>query len=98
MLRDAKSDLPSWEEIIKESHCGDNIRKVVDLLLSFPPVSVECERLFSHSKLMQSARRGSLKPESLDDCLQAKLESPSILKFDPDPAINSWFVVSTITY
>jgi hypothetical protein len=45
-------------------------------------------------RLSQGKRRGNLKTDTLKDLVQVEIETPSIEKFDPKPAIDNWMVTT----
>ena len=67
-----------------------NILDLIDLVLTIPASSAECERGFSHVKRIKSTERNRLDESSLSDLLTIKLEGPTIEMFNPVPAINAW--------
>lgn len=69
-----------------------NISTVIDLLLTFPPTSVNNETTFSRTKLTKGKRRGHLKIDTLSDLVQIELETPDISSFDPKASIDDWMV------
>ncbi|KAH3798068.1 hypothetical protein DPMN_151658 [Dreissena polymorpha] len=69
-----------------------NINLIIDLVQSLPPTSVSCETSFSQMKLTKTARRLNFKDTTLNRIMQAKLLSPDVGGFDPNPAIDYWLV------
>ncbi|XP_071131756.1 uncharacterized protein [Mytilus edulis] len=67
-----------------------NILAVMDLLLTIPGSSSECERGFRHMKSLKTTFRTCLSEDSLASQMCIKLHSPSIEAFDPVPAIRLW--------
>ena len=63
----------------------------MDLVLTIPASSAECERGFSHIKRIKTTDRNCLDERSLSDLMTIKLEGPSIEMFNLVPAINAWF-------
>lgn len=75
-------------EMYKESY--QNIFAVMDLIMSIPGSSSECERGFRQMKSVKTTFRSSLSEESLSHQMTIKLHSASIEEFDPMPAIQLW--------
>ncbi|KAG1653506.1 E3 ubiquitin-protein ligase HUWE1 [Nymphon striatum] len=67
-----------------------NILSLVDLILSLPVLSAECERVFSNMKLVKSDWRSVLKSKNLSDQLMVILATNDIDQYDPLPAIRLW--------
>ncbi|KAG1667874.1 Coronin-7 [Nymphon striatum] len=67
-----------------------NILSLVDLILSLPVKSAECERVFSNMKLVKSDWRSVLKSKNLSDQLMVILATNDIDQYDPLPAIRLW--------
>ncbi|XP_041360614.1 uncharacterized protein LOC121376896, partial [Gigantopelta aegis] len=78
----------SW--ILVNRHHGEkfpNILTLVDLLLTIPAHSADCERGFSHMKI-KSDWRSSLSP----DLMRITLLSPPVEEYDPTAAMDLWFM------
>ena len=69
--------------------CPD-ILSLVDLILTLPASTADCERGFSQMKLVKSDWRSRLSTTTLCDLLVVQLSSPSIEDFDPNPAVQLW--------
>ncbi|KAG1664758.1 Flotillin-1 [Nymphon striatum] len=67
-----------------------NILSLVDLILSLPVQSAECERVFSNMKLVKSDWRSVLKSKNLSDQLMVILATNDIDQYDPLSAIRLW--------
>ena len=81
----------TWKEINRRyDHQLPNLLPLVDLILSLPSTSADCERGFSAMKHIKTEHRASLLPSALDDLLMVYLNSPPIEDFNPQPAINEW--------
>ncbi|KAG1653478.1 hypothetical protein GQR58_025551 [Nymphon striatum] len=65
-----------------------NILSLVDLILSLPVQSAECERVFSNMKLVKSDWRSVLKSKNLSDQLMVILATNDTDQYDPLPAIR----------
>ena len=63
---------------------------LVDLLLSIPAHSSECERGFSLIKLVKTDWRNCLTDDALTDLIQINLHFADIKEFNPDQAIDLW--------
>ena len=61
---------------------------LVDLLLSIPAHSSECERCFSLLKIIKSDWRNGLVDEAVTALIRIYLHSPGIKEFKPDPVIH----------
>ena len=82
----------TWREVYDDSEDFSNINMVLDLLLTLPPTSVSCETTFSQMKLIKTSRRTRLRSSTLNNLLLVKLESKQVAEFNPDPAVDRWFV------
>ncbi|XP_062616971.1 zinc finger protein 862-like isoform X2 [Saccostrea cucullata] len=80
----------SWPQVQRQLNGYENIFGLIDLLLTLPSSSSECERGFSQMKKIKTDSRTRLTEASLDDLLTVSLHSDAIDKFDPIPAINKW--------
>ncbi|XP_077980805.1 uncharacterized protein LOC144436009 isoform X1 [Glandiceps talaboti] len=67
-----------------------NFLEVVDLILSLPAGTSECERGFSLMKITKTQYRNKLKSSSMTLLMTVQLHSPDISEFDPTPAIHQW--------
>ena len=63
---------------------------LMDLVLTLPASTAECERGFSAMKVVKSNQRSSLNGDTLSDLLMVKLHSAEISSFDPHPAMELW--------
>ena len=81
----------TWKEInrIVLPQCSA-ILGIIDLLLSIPASSAQCERGFSHMKKIKSEYRSSLTMQCMNSLMLIKLHSSDIDEFDPAPAIHCW--------
>ena len=84
----------SYADVYDRNGDFDNINMIIDLVLVLPPKSVSCETTFSHMKLVKTSRQTRRSSTALNNLLTVKLESPIFGKFDPDVAIDRWFVGS----
>ena len=64
--------------------------QLVDLLLSLPASSADCESCFSLAKVINSDWRSRLRDTAVTNLMAIQLHSPDIMDFDPMPAINWW--------
>ena len=62
----------------------------MDLILTIPASSADAERGFNRLKIAKSDWRSKLSDTNLSDQMTIMLEGPSIVMFDPAPAINLW--------
>uniref|UniRef100_A0A1A8GAA0 HAT C-terminal dimerisation domain-containing protein n=2 Tax=Nothobranchius korthausae TaxID=1143690 RepID=A0A1A8GAA0_9TELE len=101
ILRSKVYQQPDWLEFIKKvtwcelnrryfEECP-NVLQLVDLLLTLPASTAECERGFNHMKMIKSDWRSSLSGKSVGELMSVLLLSADIKNFDPKPAINIWF-------
>ena len=67
-----------------------NVLQLVDLLLSLPASSADCERGFSLTKVIKSDWRTRLRDTMVTDLMTIQLHSPEIADFDPTPSILRW--------
>ena len=66
----------------------------VDLPLSIPAHSSECERGFSLMKLVKTDWRNCLTDDAFTDLIQINLHCADIKEFNPDQAIDLWNTAS----
>jgi hypothetical protein len=84
---------PTWEAINKKYNMKreySNLLDLVDLLLTIPVHSAECERGFSRMKNIKTKLRNRLDSGTLTATMRIQLESASIDSFDPMPAVAIW--------
>ena len=67
-----------------------NLLCLVDLILTIPASSADAERGFNRLKMAKRDWRSKLSDTNLSDQMTIMLEGPSIVMFDPAPAINLW--------
>ena len=60
-----------------------NVLGLLDLLITLPATSVECERGFSSLRLIKSDWRNRLSSESLNAVMRIYLDSPAEENFNP---------------
>ena len=63
---------------------------LIDLILSLPASTTECERGFSALKATKSDWRSRLKADTLSDLLTVQLHSPDVEDFNPKAALELW--------
>ncbi|XP_070554930.1 uncharacterized protein [Ptychodera flava] len=81
----------TWKQINAKYKPGmSNILDLIDLVLSLPASSAECEWGFSIMKLTKTDYRNKLSSQSMTEIMRIKLHSPRIEDFDPTPAIHMW--------
>ncbi|XP_013394236.1 zinc finger protein 862-like [Lingula anatina] len=68
-----------------------NILAVVDLLLSLPAGSSECERGFSVMKNIKTDNRNRLRSTTMTLLMTIQMHSADISSFDPTEAIHHWY-------
>ncbi|KAK7168667.1 hypothetical protein R3I93_004855 [Phoxinus phoxinus] len=79
----------TWPEINRRFQL-----QLVDVLLSIPASTADCERGFNLMKQVKSDWRSGLRSDTLSDLLTVQLSSPDIEDFDPDSAIQLWHQAS----
>ena len=67
-----------------------NISLLVQIMLTISPSTAECERGFSQMNLIKTERRTRLQYESLASLVRINIDGPSLMEFDPKPAISKW--------
>ena len=81
----------TWQEINRRYDLDlSNLLPLVDLVLTLPSTSADCERGFSAMKQIKTEHRASLLPSALDDLMMVYINSPTIEDFDPQLSINEW--------
>jgi hypothetical protein len=63
---------------------------LVDLVLSLPASSAECERGFSVMKHTKTDYRNKLTSKTMTHVIRVKLHAAGIEEYDPTPAIHQW--------
>ena len=82
---------PGWTDVFKSAQYScPNVLQLVDLLLSLPASSADCERGFSLVKVIKSDWRSRPRDTTVTNLMVIQLHSPDILDFDPMPAIHRW--------
>ncbi|KAL7387779.1 hypothetical protein ABVT39_000839, partial [Epinephelus coioides] len=92
-IADAHSCLSSTHAVLESYKIRDtcpNVLELIDLILTVPASTADCERGFNIMKVVKSDWRSSLKADTLSDLLLMQLSSPPISEFDPSPAIELW--------
>ena len=80
-----------WEQInIAFRDVAPHFLLLVDLLLSIPAHSSECERGFSLMKIVKTDWRNCLTDDALTDLVRINLHCADIKEFIPDQAIHLW--------
>ena len=82
---------PSWESINQrfKLQCP-NILALVDLALTVPASNAQCERGFSHMKIVKSDWRSSLTVTAVTDILRIILQTSNVGDYDPEDALLMW--------
>ncbi|KAL5496799.1 hypothetical protein EMCRGX_G013158 [Ephydatia muelleri] len=82
---------PQWVDVFKKAQDScPNVLQLVDLLLSLPASSADCERGFSLTKVIKSVWRSRLRDTMVTDLMTIQQHSPEIADFDPTPSILRW--------
>ena len=63
---------------------------LVDLILTLPVGSADCERCFNRVKTIKTEWRTRLSRQSLNDQLAILLSDTTIETFNPEPAVDLW--------
>ena len=63
---------------------------IIDLLLTIPAHSVECERGFSMMKKVKTDWRNKLNTDTLTSLVRVVMQTPDCKQFDPTSAILFW--------
>ena len=77
-----------WPEINRLYSSYSSLLSLMDLVLTLPVSTAECERGFSWLKQTKTDWRSSLHIKSLNKLMCVALESPSIAEFDPTHPIK----------
>lgn len=89
----------SWATVNRtHQHSCPDLLAVIDLVLSLPASTADCERGFSTMNMVKSDWRSSLLSDTLSDLLIIHLCSPEIKDFDPSTAVMLWHKNSVRTY
>lgn len=81
----------TWEEInYKYGTNQSNVLSLVDLVLTLPAHSADCERGFSRLNYVKNDWRSRLGNVAVSDLLYIMLHTPDVKQFDPFPAIRLW--------
>jgi hypothetical protein len=81
----------TWPEVFQALHdTCPNVLAVMNLILTLPSHSADCERGFSCMKKLKTDWRSSLQECPLNDLLRVMLLCPPLSSFNPLPAINLW--------
>ena len=81
----------TWPQVNREfkNQCP-NFLSLIDLILSLPDSTAECERGFSALKATKRDWRSRLKADTLSDLLTVQLHSPDVEDFNPKDALELW--------
>ncbi|XP_053571862.1 zinc finger protein 862-like [Bombina bombina] len=81
----------TWPELNREfgDKCG-HLLSLMDLILTLPVSTSECERGFSKMKMIKSDWRSSLITSTLSDLMIVNLHSAPVDQFDPSDAVRHW--------
>ena len=63
---------------------------LIEMIRVVPVHSADCERAFSHMKMVKSSIRSRLGQVALTSLLRVQIESPAIEDFDPEEALQVW--------
>ena len=85
--------LSVWETLLtKEPYKSEfkDVLHLVEIMLSIPVSSAECERIISAQNHIKSDERCCLGSSTLDHLVRTTQEGPKIENFDPSEAIAKW--------
>ena len=88
-----RKDIPKikWSTIwALDEELAPNFLRIVDLLLTLPAHSADCEHGFSHLKQVKTVHRSKLRGDRVTDILTIRLETPDVEQFDTIPAVKRW--------
>ena len=81
----------TWPELHRKfSTEAPNVFIVIDLVLSLPVSTAECERGFNTLKQIKNDWRSSLASDTTNDLMTILLCSPDISNYNPNEAIQLW--------
>ena len=81
----------TWPELNRKYAAEyPNIFLLLDLVLTLPASTAECERGFNMMKQIKSDWRSNLGLEQINELMTVQLLSPDIKDFDPVKAIDLW--------
>lgn len=81
----------SWFSVNgSHQHSCPDLLALVDLVLSLPTSTAECERGFNSMKQVKTDWRSNLRSDTLSDLLMVQLSSPEIREYDPTKAVMLW--------
>ena len=79
---------PEWVDVFRTAQDSClNVLQLVDLLLSLPASTADCEQEFSLTKVIKSDWRSRLRDTVVTDLMTVQLHSPEIGDFDPTSSI-----------
>ena len=84
----SSSDWPSINKRHRDQY--PNILNLIDIILTLPASTADCERGFNFMKMIKSDWRSKLRADRLTDLMRILLDSPDIGEYDPTPAVNLW--------
>ena len=64
--------------------------QLIDLVLTLPAHSADCERGFSHAKLVKNDWRNKLRDTAVTDSLTVILHTPAEADYNPEEAVRHW--------
>ena len=81
----------TWPELHRKfSTEAPNVFILIDLVLSLPVSTAECERGFNTMKQIKNDSRSSLASDTINDLMTILLCSPDISNYNPKEAIQLW--------
>ena len=81
----------TWQELHRKfSTEAPNVFILIDLVLSLPVSTAECEREFNTMKQIKNNWRSSLASDTINDLMTILLCSPDISNYNPNEAIQLW--------
>lgn len=67
-----------------------DVLHLVEIMLVMPISAAQCERAVSAQNRIKSSLRVALGSSTLEDLICIAAEGPSVLNFDPTPAVDKW--------
>lgn len=84
----------AWQRLLAESKSSStfiNLRKILEMIITLPLSTAECERGFSHMNIIKTDTRCRMVLETLNDLMFIKLYGPSLTQFNPRKAVEAWW-------
>lgn len=82
-----------WETFLTKMQYKNyfvDVLHLVEIMLVMPISAAQCERAVSAQNRIKSSLRVALGSSTLEDLICIAAEGPSVLNFDPTPAVDKW--------